>query len=108
MKNASELPKEDFMYDRVDSNFLVEVNMLLHFVKLAHGRLQENQSNHRVCETFIILKNLINSHLPSLNEKVITSHQSQEDIDKIFENNRKMMAEAVKEELNKKLKEPTA
>lgn len=107
MIEFDKLPPEDFMYDKVDFNFLVELNMLLHFIKLSHDRLKQNQSNHRICEVFIVLKNLINGNLPSLNQKIVSTEESQKDLNEIFKNNRNLMVKAIEKDLEKTLKKDT-
>lgn len=98
-----ELPPEDFMYDRVDNNFLTDVNLLLHFLRMSHGRVQKNQSNHLVCEVFLILKELIKNHLPSMNEKIVPTKEAEDSIVGIIKSGRIAVAKAVDEELKKTL-----
>jgi len=103
MSDFQKLPEEDFMYDKVDFHFLVELNMLVHFIKLSHGRIEGKKGNHIICETFIVLKNLIDKHLPSLSHKIVSTEQSQKDLDDIFKRNRKAMEAAVEKEVQKEL-----
>ena len=104
MDNFQKLPDDDFMYDKVDFNFLVEINMLTHFINLASGRISKKKSNHLVCEVFIILKNLIDNHLPSMTRNIVSTEKSQNDIDQIIKNNRKMIEAAVDKEVQKEFK----
>ena len=101
MDEYQKLPPEDFMYDKVDLNFLIELSMLSHFVNLANQRIQANKKNHIQCEVFLVLKTLIDNHLPDLTKKVVSTEQSQKDLDGIFRKNRDMMEKAVKKEIQK-------
>jgi len=104
MNEFEKLPPEDFMYDRVDFNFLVEINMVIHFITLAHNRIEEDKSNHKICEVFIIFKNLV-EHLSSLSSKIVCTEESQSDLDQIFKKTRKGLEMALKQEIEKKMRE---
>lgn len=101
MSDFSKIPEDDFMYDRVDFNFLVEINMLLHFVRLSAQRVAGNPKNHISCEVFLVLKNLINNNLPNLNEKIVSTEKSKNDLDDVFNRNREKMKEVLSKELQK-------
>lgn len=101
MSDFSKIPEDDFMYDRVDFNFLVEINLLLNFVRLSAQRVQGNAKNHISCEVFLVLKNLINNHLPNLAQKIVSTEKSQKDLDDIFAKSRKKIEEVLQKELKK-------
>jgi hypothetical protein len=97
----SDLESEDFVYEKVDVNFLTELSMLSHFVNLANKRIQSNKKNHIQCEVFLVLKNLINNHLPDLTKKIVSTEKSQKDLDEVFKKHRALMEDAVNKELKK-------